>query len=90
MEMASTMPIKPIAMGENLFTMLQSPAAAIKACNNLLNVFCLWNLGDEIQSGRYEGWSVYRRDLLNAIPYFSNIRKIYDLAYEKYMFNIFP
>lgn len=90
MEIASTMPIFPIDMYKNTTTMLQSPMAAIKATNNIMNLFCFWNLGNEIQSGRYEGWSVYRRDALNAIPYFSNIRKIYDLSTETYMFNIFP
>lgn len=90
MEMMASMPIFPKQMYENAITMVQSPMASIKATNNLINLLCLWNLGNEIESGKYTGWSVYRRDAYLAAPYLGNIKKYYDLAEETYMFNIFP
>jgi hypothetical protein len=46
----------------NMFTILKSPAPAIKSLNNLAGLLEFWNMFNEIQSGRYKGWSEYARN----------------------------
>ena len=77
-----------INFADNIWTILQSPAASIKTCNNLLDLLCFWNLFTEIQSGRYQGHSRYFKDFVEAIPLYGQIRKAIDIKEEDYMFNI--
>lgn len=73
----------------NLWTILQSPAAAMKTAENLTNLLQFQNMFNEIQSGKYRGWSEYERDLVRAIPIIGQVKKVIDLSEENYMFNIF-
>lgn len=73
----------------NINTILQSPSAAIKPMNNLLDLIQINNIWNEIESGRYKGWSVYERDLMEAVPLYGKIRTVYDITDEDYMFAIF-
>lgn len=74
---------------ENVWTILQSPAAAINSFNGLLNIVQIWNMFNEIESGRYKGWSEWERDVSQSIPLYGQIKKITDLSEEDYMFTIF-
>ena len=47
------------------------------------------NMFNEIESGRYKGWSEYEAGLVKTIPVYSQIRKVIDIKDESYMFNIF-
>lgn len=76
-------------MLDNMWTILQSPAAAIKTFNNVGDLLQFQNMFNEIQSGRYKGWSEYERDLIELIPVYGQIRKVIDIKDEDYMFNIF-
>ena len=73
----------------NVWTLLQSPAAAMKVAENLTNLLQFQNMFNEIQSGRYRGWSEWERDAVKATPIIGQARKFIDLATENYMFNIF-
>ena len=88
LEVGASMPFTP-NFSQNIVTMLQSPAAAITSCNNLLSLLEFWNMNEELQSGRYKGYSKYTRDVIHATPLLGNIIKAYDLKEETYMFNIF-
>lgn len=88
LEAGASIPLTPDFF-KNITTMLQSPAAAIKSFNNLAGLLEFWNIWNEVESGRYKGWSVYRRDFVNAIPVYGAIRKNIDLPNETYMFNVF-
>ena len=74
---------------ENASTILQSPAAAINSFNNLLEVVQVWNMFNEIESGRYKGWSEWERDFANAVPLLGQLRKVKDITEEDYMFTMF-
>ena len=89
LEIVATMPITPSQMMQNTLTMLQSPMAAINGIESAWNLIRLDHLFNEIETGSYKGMSVYHRDLLKAIPYYGQLRKLYDLATEEYMFNLF-
>ena len=78
-----------ISLVKNAKTIIQSPAAAINSVDGLIDVLCIWNMNDEIQSGRYKGWSVWERDVTQAIPLYSQISRTRDLANEDYMFAVF-
>ncbi len=75
-------------MLENFSQILQSPMAGIDGVNNILNALKFWQAADEIESGRYEGWSVWERNLFRAIPY-HNIVKAMDMRNDNYMFRMF-
>lgn len=73
----------------NTWSIIQSPAASMKTLEGLTNLLEFQNMFNEIQSGRYKGWSEYERDLVKAIPLYGQVRKAVDLSTEDYMFNIF-
>lgn len=80
----------PVNLGffKNIFTILKSPAPSIQSFNNLLDILAFWNIFNEIESGRYKGWSEYERDVTKVIPVYGQIRKVFDLSEEDYMFTI--
>ena len=73
----------------NIWTLLQSPAAAVKSFNNMANLLEFQNMFIEIESGRYKGWTKYERDLSLLLPVYGQARKVYDLTTEDYMFQMF-
>lgn len=73
----------------NIWTILQSPAASMKTMEGISNLLEFQNMFVELQSGRYKGWSKWERDFVTAIPLYGQIRKVFDLSTEDYMFNIF-
>lgn len=73
----------------NIWTLLQSPAASVKSFNNIANLLEFQNMFIEIESGRYKGWTKYERDLSLILPIYGQGRKLYDLATEDYMFQMF-
>lgn len=77
-----------IAMLRSFTQILQSPMAGIDGVNNILNALSFWNATDEIESGRYAGWSRWERDVFKAIPY-HNIVKAMDMKEDNYMFRMF-
>ena len=88
LEVGAGFPIHPDFV-DNIWTMLQSPAAAIKSCNNVTDLLKFWNMWNEIETGRYKGYSRYHKDFIEAMPLYGNVRKAMDLKGEDYMFNIF-
>ena len=88
LEVGAGVPFHPDFM-QNILTMIQSPAAAIKSCNNVIDLFKFWNIFNEIETGRYKGYSRYHKDFIEALPVYGQLRKAIDLKGEDYMFNIF-
>lgn len=88
LETGASMPLSPDFF-DNLFTIMQSPAAAIKPINNLLDLLQFQNMFVEIQSGRYKGYSRYEKDLIEVVPVYGKIRNVLDIADEDYMFTIY-
>ena len=88
LEVGASIPIHPSAL-DNMWTMLQSPAAAIKSFDNMGNLLQFWNVFNEVESGRYKGWNEYARDLIKATPWVGQVNKVIDITTEDYMFNIF-
>ena len=72
----------------NAMTILQSPMAAVKTFNNLGDLIQFNNLGHEITTGRYKGWSEYYRDFIEIVPLYNQFRRTFDLSTENYMFKI--
>ena len=77
-----------LQMLKSFTDILQSPMAGIDGVNNIINALSFWNAADEIESGRYAGWSRWERDLFKAIPY-HNIVKAMDMRNDNYMFRMF-
>ena len=48
-----------------------------------------WNMFNELESGRYKGWSEWERDASQTIPLYGQLRKVADLSEEDYMYTIF-
>lgn len=88
LELGASVPFVPDFI-ENVWTILQSPSAAIKSLNNITDLIQLQNMYVEIESGRYKGWSEYERDLVEAVPLYGKVRTAIDITEEDYMFAIF-
>ena len=88
METGASIPWPP-TLFNNALTIIQSPAAAINSCNNILGLLEFWNMWHEIESGRYKGWTKWEKNLVKATPIVGNVLKTVDLKDEEYMFTIF-
>ena len=73
---------------KNIFTLIQSPAAGVKTLETMSAIFDLNNYWDEINSGRYKGWTVAEKAIYTTTPLY-NIQKLIDMKDYNYMFNIF-
>ena len=74
---------------DNALTIIKSPLPAADSFDGILNLFEIWNIFDEIESGTYKGWSEYTRDVFKAIPVANQIKRTVDIATEEYMFAIY-
>ena len=73
----------------NFKVLIQTPAAAIKTVGNLIEIFEFYNMFVELESGRYKGYSVYEKNLIELTPLYGQINKVLDLKEEDYMYKIF-
>ena len=88
LETGASMPLN-VGFLTNMWTILQSPAAALKQVDNLTTLVRFDKMFNEIESGRYKGWSEYEADLVRALPIYGQVRKVLDIENESYMFNLF-
>ena len=72
---------------DNIFQLLQSPAASIDTLEKFSKILKFWNMFDEIMTGRYQGWSEYERDLFELIPGADQALKAY--YFDDSMFSMF-
>lgn len=86
LEVGASMPLNT-GFFSNIFTLLQSPAASINTFEKLGKIIQFWNMFDEIQTGRYQGWSEWQRDVYQAVPALGQIRKAID--FDDSMFSMF-
>lgn len=86
LETGASMPVNG-GFFSNIFTLLQSPAASINTFEKFSKVIQFWNMFDEIQTGRYQGWSEWQRDTYQAVPALGQISKAID--FDDSMFTVF-
>lgn len=87
LETGASMPVP--AFFDNVFTILKSPAASINTLDHTIGLLEFQNLFVEKQSGRYKGWSEYRKNAYLLTPLLGQLNKIRDITDEDYMFTIF-
>lgn len=63
----------------NIFSLLQSPAAAIKTGEHLAKVLNFGNMLDEITVGPYAGWSEWEKDVFTSLPGLPQAKKAWDM-----------
>ena len=68
---------------------MKSPIPAVDKVDSLIDIVQFWKMNDEIQRGRYKGWSKWERDTFKAIPLASNIKNVYDFVEDDFMFKMF-
>jgi len=78
----------PPTFVKNVFTLVQSPAAGVKTLEGITQIFNIGGYWDEINSGRYKGWSKSAKALYTITPLY-NVQKVIDMKDYNYMFNIF-
>jgi hypothetical protein len=86
LEVGASMPVNG-GFFSNIFTLLQSPAASINTFEKISKVIQFWNMFDEIQTGRYQGWSEWQRDAYQTVPALGQITKAID--FDDSMFTVF-
>lgn len=75
-------------MAEAFEKIVKEPIAGMDTIENLLNLIDFSNLFQEIQSGKYKGWSVWERSALAAMPY-KNVYKAVAFKDDNSPFNLF-
>lgn len=85
LEVGASMPLNG-GFFSNIITILQSPAAAIDTFEKFSKVLQFWNIMDEIETGRYEGWSELERDIFEFFPALPQLYKSY--YFDESMFTI--
>jgi hypothetical protein len=86
LETGASMPVNT-AFFSNIFQIMQSPAASINTFEKISKMIQFWNMFDEIQTGRYQGWSEWQRDVYQGIPALGQITKAID--FDDSMFTMF-
>lgn len=86
LDVGASAPITPYFFS-NIFTLLKSPMASVDTFENLLNIIKFWDMFDEVQTGRYEGWSVYEKNMYQLVPALDQIDKA--VVFDDSMFSIF-
>ena len=86
LEVGGSMPVNGDFFS-NIFQILQSPAASINTFQRFSKMIQFWNMFDEIQTGRYQGWSEWQRDVYQGIPALGQITKAVD--FDDSMFVMF-
>lgn len=86
LEVGASMPLND-QFFSNIFQMMQSPMAAIDTFEKFSRILHFWNMFDEIQTGRYQGWTEYERDLFKMIPAADQILKAW--YFDDSMFSMF-
>jgi hypothetical protein len=86
LEVGASMPLNT-AFFSNIFQIMQSPSASINTFEKIGKVIQFWNMFDEIQTGRFQGWSEWQRDVYQAVPALGQITKAID--FDDSMFTMF-
>ena len=73
---------------ENLFTLVQSPAAGISTLENISKMLDVFSGFTEVAAGRYKGWYKSVKAAYQLTPIY-NIQKLIDMKDYNYMFSFF-
>lgn len=74
--------IPSLQMVESIFTIIKSPVAAVNSLDTIINLLDVHLMFDEIESGRFEGWSRWAKNLYYAIPTAKNLDRLYQMLFE--------
>jgi hypothetical protein len=72
---------------KNIITIMQQPAAAVTTFDRMRKLVEIWNMFEEVQTGRYQGWSEWNRDVFQMTPYAPQLLKAFD--FDDSMFTMF-
>lgn len=62
-------------MYDNIWQVLRSPIPQVKTFDNILDFLNVFHLMDEVESGPYEGWNVWWRDVIKGAPLGGQVAK---------------
>ena len=74
--------IPSLQMVESIFTIIKSPVAAVNSLDTIINLLDVHLMFDEIENGRFEGWSRWAKNLYYAIPTAKNLDRLYQMLFE--------
>lgn len=74
--------IPSLQMVESIFTIIKSPVAAVNSLDTIINLLDVHLMFDEIENGRFEGWSRWAKNLYYAIPTVKNLDRLYQMLFE--------
>ena len=78
-----------LQMPTEVFKIIRTPAAAVNIAEKLFIVFDISSWFDYYESGHFAGHSKGYKTLMSLIPWYSQIKKAYDLTKEDYAFTVF-
>ena len=69
-------------MIQSTFTLIKSPMAAVNTLDTIVNLLDVHLMFDEIESGRFEGWSRWEKNLYYSIPFAKNTDRLAQLLFK--------
>jgi hypothetical protein len=75
-ELGAFTPVLPISIEEAL-RLVQSPSAAINPVKRLLDIMQFWDWNDELERGRFKGWTRGEKLLIQSVP---GLNKLMDVS----------
>lgn len=76
-----------LSMFSNIHSLFKNPFPFLKPYGNLLGILNIFNMFDEVKTGRYKGYSKWNRDLLELMPAYNNIDRFIKLGEDSSSFN---
>jgi len=85
-EIGAMSPYLPVSLKE-FFRTIDQPMAGINQLKNLTNLFSPWEWGEEIERGRYKGYTKFERTLIKATPIVGQLKDLTSPEEKMVFFN---
>lgn len=69
LEYSAGNPFTTISFVSSNLRIIDDPIASANLLENIVDLIQVYNLGEEVQSGKYKGWDKYFKDVFEVLPY---------------------
>lgn len=74
---------------KNINTIIKAPAASLNTFDKLVDLLNFPLIFENIETGKYKNWNKWEKNAIQTLPLYNQGRRVYDLATEDYMFDMF-
>jgi len=89
LETGASCPVVLSKFWSNLLQLMHSPLPAVENVTPFIDLVEFWNETDEIQNGRYKGWTKWERKAFKATPFAPHFKNAFDFMHDDFMFKMY-